>query len=134
MPLSVEAWQPPAGAVRNAELDAWEVVERDANGERHGDCKLYRDDGSLLSRCRYEAGKRSGPFTSYHSNGDVASKGTYVDGLLDGAFFRYTSAAPGTAPLRDCCVPPRARALRITYGRGTFLGEPFYDGDGRALR
>jgi antitoxin component YwqK of YwqJK toxin-antitoxin module len=134
MPLPVEAWQPPAGAVRNAELGAWEVAERDASGERHGDCKLYRDDGSLLSSCRYEAGKRSGPFTSYHSSGEVASKGTYVDGLLDGAFFRYRSAAPGTAPLRDCCVPPGARALRIAYGRGTFLGETFYDGDGHALR
>ena len=134
MPLPVEAWQPPAGAVRNAELSAWEVAERDASGERHGDCKLYRDDGSLLSSCRYEAGKRNGPFTSYHSNGEVASKGTYVDGLLDGAFFRYKSAAAGTAPLRDCCVPPGARALRITYGRGTFLGETFYDGDGHALR
>jgi antitoxin component YwqK of YwqJK toxin-antitoxin module len=134
MPLPVEAWQPPAGAVRNAELEAWEVAERDASGERHGDCKLYRDDGSLLSSCRYEAGKRNGPFTSYHSNGEVASKGSYVEGLLDGAFFRYSSAAPGTAPLRDCCVPPGARALRITYGRGTFLGETFYDGDGHALR
>jgi hypothetical protein len=134
MASSVEAWQPPKGAVRDTELEAWEVSERDVDGVRHGDCTLYRDDGSLLLRCSYQAGKRSGPFTSYHRNGDVESEGSYVDGLLDGTFSRYTSEGQGSKPLRVCCVPPGARELRVTYQRGTQLAETFYDADGRALR
>ncbi len=134
MPPAAPAFQPPAGAVRNGELEAWEVAERDASGTRHGDCTLYRDDGSLLLRCRYEAGKRNGPFTSYHPNGDVESEGGYVEGTLDGAFFRYTSEQPGSAPLRSCCVPRGARKLRVNYRRGVASGETFYDGAGRALR
>jgi hypothetical protein len=134
MAFSVEAWQPPKGAVRDTELEAWEVSERDVDGVRHGDCTLYRDDGTLLLRCSYQAGKRSGPFTSYHRNGDVESEGSYVDGMLDGTFSRYTSERQGSKPLRVCCVPPGARELRVTYQRGTQLAETFYDADGRALR
>lgn len=134
MPSAVQAFQPPAGAVRNGELEAWEVCERDASGARQGDCTLYRDDGSLLLRCRYDAGKRNGPFMSYHQNGDLESEGSYVLGALDGAFFRYTSERPGGAPLRSCCVPPGAKKLRVNYTRGVASGETFYDGADRALR
>lgn len=134
MAASLEAWQPPQGALRDAELEAWEVSERDVDGVRHGDCTLYRDDGSLLLRCRYQAGKRNGPFASFHRNGDVESEGSYVDGMLDGAFTRYTSERPGGKPLRACCVPPGARELRVTYQRGIQLAETFLDSDGRALR
>jgi antitoxin component YwqK of YwqJK toxin-antitoxin module len=134
MVSSLEPWQPPRGAVRDAELEAWEVSERDLDGVRHGECTLYRDDGSLLLRCRYEAGKRNGTFTSYHRNGDVESEGTYVDGMLDGSYVRYTSDGPGSKPLRACCVPPGARELHVTFQRGTELAETFYDAGGRALR
>jgi len=134
MALSAGVWQPPAGAVRNAELEAWEVSEHDAAGVRNGDATLYRDDGSVLLRCRYEAGKRSGPFTSYHPNGELESEGRYVDGALDGTFRRFTSEKPGSAPLRSCCVPPGARELRTHYRRGAASGDAFFDGNGRALR
>jgi hypothetical protein len=134
MTLSAEKWKPPDGAVRNGELEAWEVSERDAAGERNGDATLYRDDGSILLRCHYESGKRSGAFTSYHSGGEIESEGTYVDGALDGAFFRHRSDRPDGAPLRSCCVPPGARKLRVIYRRGMPFSETFYDGTGRALR
>jgi hypothetical protein len=134
MALSAGIWQPPAGAVRNAELDAWEVSEHDAAGVRNGDATLYRDDGSVLLRCRYESGKRSGPFTSYHPNGELESEGRYVDGALDGTFRRFKSDNPGSTPLRNCCVPPGARELRVHYRRGTAFGDAFFDGQGRALR
>src|SRR5262245_60372792 len=111
MQPAVEPWQPPAGAVRDAELEAWDVSERDASGLRHGASTLYRDDGSLLLSCRYEAGKRHGAFTSYYPNGDVESKGSYVAGALDGPFVKYTSETLGSAPLRSCCVPLGARSL-----------------------
>jgi len=74
MTLSAAAWTPPVNAVRDAELEAWEVSERDASGARHGECTLFRDDGSVLFRCRYEGGKRSGRFTSYHPNGELESE------------------------------------------------------------
>ena len=134
MALSADAWQPPNGAVRNDELEAWEVSERDANGVRHGDCTAYRDDGSLLFRCRYESGERTGDFKSYHPNGELESEGRYVRGVLDGPFRRYSSGKPGSAPLRSCCVPSGARELRVTYRRGTSFGDAFFDGQGRGLR
>jgi hypothetical protein len=134
MAFLAQVWQPPAGAVRNAELEAWEVSEHDAAGVRNGDATLYRDDGSVLLRCRYEAGKRSGSFTSYHPNGELESEGRYVDGALDGTFRRFTSDKPGSAPLRSCCVPPGARELRTHYRRGAASGDAFFDGKGRALR
>jgi hypothetical protein len=134
MTFSVEAWTPPVGAVRDSELEAWEVAERDAGGARHGDCTLYRDDGTVLLRCRYEDGKLSGPFASYHPNGELESEGTYVDGALDGPYRRYTSDKPGSLPLRSCCVPRGARELRATYHRGTPFGDAFFDGAGVALR
>ena len=134
MALPAQVWQPPAGAVRNAELEAWEVSEHDAAGLRDGDATLFRDDGSVLLRCRYEAGKRSGPFTSYHPNGELESEGRYVDGVLDGTFRRFTSDKPGSAPLRSCCVPPGARELRVHYQGGMAFGDAFFDDQGRALR
>ncbi|HEX6276707.1 MAG TPA: hypothetical protein VFZ53_26875, partial [Polyangiaceae bacterium] len=129
-----DAWQPPSGAVRNAELGAWEVSERDAAGARHGECRVYRDDGSLKLRCHYVEGQRSGEFESYHANGELESRGCYVDGVLDGPSHRYSSGKPGTAPLRSCCVPPGAWELRVRYRRGAALAETFYDAGGRALR
>jgi antitoxin component YwqK of YwqJK toxin-antitoxin module len=124
----------PSGAERNEELDAWELSERDARGVRHGECRLYRDDGSLKLRCRYEDGKRSGPFETYHPNGELESRGCYVEDALDGAVHRYSSGKPGSSPLRSCCVPPGARELRVRYRRGAAFGESFHDGAGYALR
>jgi len=125
---------PPAGAVHDAELDAWEVSTRNAQGEREGESTLYRDDGSVLVRCRYAAGKRNGVFTSYHPSGEVASEGSYANGLLDGTFVRQASSAPGSEPLRNCCVPRGARTLRASYRAGSLVHEVFYDAEGRALR
>jgi antitoxin component YwqK of YwqJK toxin-antitoxin module len=134
MAQPADVWQPPAGAVRNVELEAWEVSERDESGLRHGACTLYRDDGSLLLRCRYERDRRNGDFESYHPNGELESRGRYEEGQLDGPFQRFASGNAGSTPLRGCCVPPGARELRVTYHRGALLGEVFLDGEGRALR
>jgi len=115
------------------ELPGWELAGHDVNGDRHGECRLYRDDGTLERICHYDAGKRSGPFSSFHTTGEVASRGGYLDDRLDGTLFRFVSATPGGEPLRACCVPPSSVELRAEYRSGRLITEVYYDAKGRPL-
>lgn len=134
MPKSAEDLGLPAGAVFEAGLGAWEVAERDPEGERDGESRLYREDGSLKVRCRYSHGTLSGPFQTFHPDGALARTGSYVDGELDGLVTAYSSDVPGADCLRPCCVPPGATELRTRYRNGSTLREIFYDSAGRPLR
>jgi antitoxin component YwqK of YwqJK toxin-antitoxin module len=136
---SPEAAAPPRPAtvpetgVWNAEVNKWEVVGTDAHGARHGECVLYRDDGTLYSRARFVAGVHEGAFVVYHRDGSVAREGTYVSGRVDGIITAYGSSDPNGERIRACCVPPGAARLCERYAAGEFLFEVFYDREGRPL-
>src|SRR6478672_9312804 len=117
----------PAAGVWNAQDNKWEVSRKDDQGVRDGECVLYRDDGTLFSRVRFNAGVQEGPFVVYHRNGDIAREGTYVSGRLDGVVTAYASDRPGAERIRACCVPPGAARLCERYRAGEFLVEVFYD-------
>jgi antitoxin component YwqK of YwqJK toxin-antitoxin module len=123
----------PETGVWNAEVGKWEVVRRDARGERDGECLLYRADGTLYSRAQFFAGVQEGPFFVYHRDGSVARDGTYVSGRVDGVITAYASQDPAGEKIRACCVPPGAARLCERYAAGEFLFEVFYDPEGRAL-
>ncbi|HEY3495839.1 MAG TPA: hypothetical protein VGK73_14175, partial [Polyangiaceae bacterium] len=74
-----------------------------------------------------------GPFETFHPSGEVATRGRYAGGLYDGTISKFVSSAPGSEPLRSCCVPPGASELRTEYGAGNLLSETFYDRAGRPL-
>ena len=133
MPATVKSSAPPPEAVFDAEAEAWEVCERDAEGRRHGECRLYRQDGSLKLHCRYRAGVLSGPFTGYHPGGATARRGEFVAGKLHGPVTRFAGDQLGSEPLRACCVPPGATELRSSYLEGQLLRELFVDAAGRPL-
>jgi antitoxin component YwqK of YwqJK toxin-antitoxin module len=133
MPASLEASAPPPEAVLDAETGAWEVCERDAEGRRDGECRIYREDGSLKLHCLYRAGVLCGPFTEYHPGGATARQGEFVAGKLHGPVTRFAGDQLGSEPLRACCVPPGATELRSSYLEGQLLRERFVDAAGRPL-
>jgi antitoxin component YwqK of YwqJK toxin-antitoxin module len=133
MPAAAKPSAPPLEAVFDAEAEAWEVCERDGEGRRHGECRLYRQDGSLKLHCQYRAGVLSGPFTGYHPGGATARSGEFVAGRLHGPVTRFVSDQLGSEPLRACCVPPGAIELRSSYLDGQLLRELFVDAAGRPL-
>ena len=55
----------PAAGVWNAQDNKWEVSRKDDQGARDGECIFYRDDGTLFSRVRFNAGVQEGPFVVY---------------------------------------------------------------------
>jgi hypothetical protein len=123
----------PSEARYDPELPGWELVARRAGGERDGERRQYRDDGTLACVDRFEAGRRVGEFSLFHPNGELLARGAYVDDRLEGTLFRFASAKPGGEPLRSCCVPQRAVELRAEYRRGRLLDEVYYDAEGRPL-
>ncbi|MFO7178112.1 MAG: hypothetical protein DIU78_005350 [Pseudomonadota bacterium] len=123
----------PAGARFNAEHGGWEVSEHDERGERHGECRVYRPDGTLSLVCHYESGVLEGPFEVFHPSGSIARRGTYRRGLLHGVVTRYAPQAPGDEPLRSCCVPAGAVEMRIPFDAGRPGRETFHDREGRPL-
>lgn len=123
----------PPEAELDRELDAWTVCPRTPGGARHGECRVYRADGSLKLRCQYEHGALNGPFTAYHPDGTLARQGVYVAGKLDGIVTSFASTGPHAEPLRSCCVPPGATELRTTYDAGLRVRELFVDAEGRPL-
>jgi hypothetical protein len=74
-----------------------------------------------------------GPFETFHPNGDPLTRGRYAGGKYDGRISKFASSAPGTEPLRPCCVPPGAHELRSEYQNGRLLRETFFDREGRPL-
>jgi hypothetical protein len=123
----------PSDASWDPELHGWELSERSASGERHGECRRYRADGTLARVDHFESGKRSGEFSLFHPNGELLGSGHWVEDRLEGTELRFASAAPGAEPLQSCCVPPSAVKLRSEYRRGRLLEQVFYDDEGRAL-
>lgn len=124
----------PSDAVFDAQEGAWQVGMRDALGRLEGDVVVFRDDGTPRLRYTCRAGRREGPFRSFHPHGGLASEGRYEDGKPAGVLARYASDAPGSEPLRNCCVPPGATELRLHYREGQVAREEFRDVEGRALR
>ncbi len=123
----------PEAARWSDELQSWELGDADGAGQRHGEYRSFRADGSLRMTCHYERGVRSGPFRIYHASGELAREGQFADGELHGRVVAHRSDAAGADPLRPCCVPDNARHLELKYERGQLLLERFLDGEGRAL-
>jgi hypothetical protein len=123
----------PSEARYDPELPGWELVAYGPSGERDGERRQYRDDGTLACIDRFEAGRRVGELTLFHPNGELLGRGAYVDDRLEGTLFRFASDAPGGEPLRSCCVPSGAVELRAEYRHGRLLDEVYYDGEGRPL-
>jgi antitoxin component YwqK of YwqJK toxin-antitoxin module len=123
----------PAEAVWVEEEDKWELCARDEAGAKHGECRLYRNDGTLYMRSQFVAGLREGDFVTYHPDGRVAREGRYENGELVGAVIATASEAEDGEPLRPCCVPDNAWQMRAQYERGQLLYQRFFDREGRAL-
>jgi antitoxin component YwqK of YwqJK toxin-antitoxin module len=123
----------PEQAQWDPDADRWEVVARDGSGAKQGEAQLFRRDGSLFMRVRYEAGKKAGPFAQYHPSGAVAREGVFVADDIVGEVTAYASEEDEAEPLRGCCVPPGAATMRARYDAGRLMREIFFDGEGRAL-
>ena len=128
--------RPPA-VPREAEWlpgrELWELAERGAAGENHGEVRQWRTDGSLYLHARNEHGRLAGAFTIYHPNGQVAREGHYQDGELEGLVTSFAADGDAAEPLRSCCVPANAWQMKSSYQRGSLHGEIFYDRQGFPL-
>jgi antitoxin component YwqK of YwqJK toxin-antitoxin module len=123
----------PSEASWNAEVGEWEVCARGPDGEREGECLMFRADGSLHTRLGFAAGRRQGPFTVYNRDGSVSRRGSCVDGKIDGLVSAF-AGGPGGEPLRACCVPAAAVRLDSRYEAGQLLQEVFFDAEGQPIR
>jgi hypothetical protein len=123
----------PAAAVWNEEIQQWELGALDGSGQKTGEHRSFRPDGSLYLRCAYQAGRREGAFAYYHPDGKLAREGTCVGGEVDGVLTAYASDLPDAEPLRSCCVPQGAARLRAEYIRGELQVERFLDTEDRVL-
>src|SRR5262245_35693988 len=123
----------PEGAVWVPDLDRWELATVGPGGEKTGECRLWRADGTLYLTGRYLAGVAEGPFSISHPNGQVAREGRYLAGELDGTVTAYGSDAETPEVLRGCCVPAGAWQMKARYMGGRLLGETFHDREGRPL-
>ena len=54
------------------------------NGQRHGECKWWHENGQLGEHCFYVNGKRHGEAKWLHDNGQLSSHRFYVNGELHG--------------------------------------------------
>ena len=122
----------PSQAVWNAEVGEWEVCARGPDGDRDGECLMFRPDGSLHTRLRFASGLRQGPFTVFNPDGSVARSGACVDGKIDGVVSAFAGGA-GSEPLRSCCVPAAAVRLDTRYEAGQLLQEVFFDAQGQPI-
>src|SRR5687768_12029434 len=98
--------RPPGVPERAAwvpDLEKWELADTNAGGERHGEYRLWRPDGSLYLRARYQGGVQQGAFAIFHPNGQVAREGAYAGGEIEGVVVAHASDAPTTEALRGCC-------------------------------
>ena len=123
----------PASAVWLAEMEQWEVVGRDADGARQGECRRYRSDGSVYLQTHYVAGQEEGPFTVFHPSGEIARQGQRRKGELEGGIVARIALQGEGEPLRSCCVPEPAVEMRSRFEAGQMVFERFYDGQGRLL-
>jgi antitoxin component YwqK of YwqJK toxin-antitoxin module len=58
-------------------------------GRRHGECRLYTPEGSLLSEMFYLEGKLHGPSTMYDEKGSVLAKSWFCEGKKMGKAHTY---------------------------------------------
>jgi antitoxin component YwqK of YwqJK toxin-antitoxin module len=59
------------------------------NGIKHGEQKMYREDGQLWKTTMYTNGKKNGESKLYHENGALKESRMYIDGKTQGEFKRY---------------------------------------------
>jgi hypothetical protein len=123
----------PAAAEWRPDQERWELAERRADGEKQGELRQWRADGTLYLRGRNEAGRQVGPFAIFHPNGQVAREGVYVDGELDGLVTSFGCEEESPEVLRGCCVPDNAWQMRSRYRGGQLHGESFFDRAGFPL-
>jgi hypothetical protein len=122
----------PSEAVWNAEVGEWEVCARGPEGDRDGECLMFRADGSLHTRLRFASGKREGAFIVYNPDGSIARRGECVAGKIDGLVSAFAGGA-GSEPMRACCVPAAAVRLDSRYEAGQLLQEVFFDAQGQPI-
>lgn len=60
-----------------------------ANGELHGERRLYYADGSVQSIETFEYGQHNGRFLNFHENGKVQLQGKYLNGNMEGEWRGY---------------------------------------------
>jgi hypothetical protein len=113
--------------------EKWEVATLDAAGVKQGDCRLYREDGSLFLQTRFVDGQEDGPFTIFHPSGEIARAGQRRAGELDGGVVARIATVGEGEPLRSCCVPGPAVEMRSQFSAGQMVYERFYDREGRLL-
>jgi antitoxin component YwqK of YwqJK toxin-antitoxin module len=133
VPVSERPPSVPAQAAWLPEIERWELAERGAGGERHGEVRQWRTDGTLYSRVPHQGGRPHGPFAIYHPNGQVAREGAYREGEVDGLVRSFGSDEATPEVLRSCCVPSNAWEMKSRYRQGQLHGETFFDREGFPL-
>jgi hypothetical protein len=78
----------PSEAVWIAEENEWQIgTEMRGNSAPRGECKVWREDGSLAgTHTLDDKGRLHGVNTRYHPDGTVASRGEWSEGERAGAF------------------------------------------------
>jgi antitoxin component YwqK of YwqJK toxin-antitoxin module len=61
-----------------------DITPRNENGNRHGYCEIYYDNGNLWYKGTYVDGKPHGYWEGYYDNGNLCYKGNHVAGNRHG--------------------------------------------------
>jgi antitoxin component YwqK of YwqJK toxin-antitoxin module len=123
----------PAGADWLPEVERWELAERGPGGEKHGEVRQWRADGTLYSRVPHRDGRPHGAFALFHPNGQVSREGAYREGEIDGLVTARGCDEESPEVLRSCCVPANAWEMRTRFRQGQLQNETFFDREGFPL-
>jgi len=73
------------------EIVGFYSVDSKGGNAKHGLCKKYYEDGSIMIKCNYSDNKPNGVVEYYHRNGEVLARITYDNGIRNGEFTQWYS-------------------------------------------
>ena len=68
-----------------------DVINRNSNGELHGEYESYYKNGQLYVKTTYSNGELHGEYESYYEKGQLSIKKTCYNGELHGEYEKYLS-------------------------------------------
>ena len=66
-----------------------DIINKNSNGELHGEYELYYKNGQLYVKTTYSNGKKHGECKWYYPNGQLSIKQTCYNGELHGEYETY---------------------------------------------